>query len=604
MTGITIRKLAFGTPHFVERTTMGKARTPKVTKAQKQVEPTSVEVVYNLFDLPTAFHKAGLAGLVLLIESLRARLVLTSDEAHYTMTAITATFTFTEKLIDILFDDMYDAEPGQLKEKKAGTRNKKKVEAAEAKPKEAPPVPRFTALRGMLPDGDELWIKLWRDMIFQGPRSQPATWKPYKDRVAGKSYRLKDRNPWADLLSHHFALRNGQISTKKLSGSLLLGIQEETPEMVPCQGRLELNLLLHFWPLAVLVFVPQQLKAERKDGKLQITNEFVGYTLAVPEVSNLMDFLWQYPKVLSSFTKDARGYRPGQAVIDLPAESALAFLDDLALLTGLEVETGELRFSIGAVEYFHLVKDKRNVKTMAAGRVAPNQRLLSAYRAIVAPKDESINYRNPLFRQELLVALFDDQPWFRSFHRVLAIFEGEVFFRQNRKADEEKGPPRFALDIAKKFAHELKLFSNKLTRYKEMPEPAKAATQRPKPDLPVIVNGLVKCYLHALAETKQDCSLDKYRDSQKHVQWGKIPQEILDCFNEAKRKIAESMFMEFRSRKDQAFVDLFASRLFAIKQYLTEDAQLELADALVNSDNPERRDDLKTLTLLALSANS
>jgi CRISPR-associated protein Cmx8 len=363
-------------------------------------------------------------------------------------------------------------------------------------------------------------------------------------------------------------------------------------------GRAEENLLLHFWPLAVLLFVPQSVES---DGE----TDFVGCTLAVPDVANLTEFVSDYPKLLAALSKHARGYRPAQAVIVLPAEGALAFLDDLTILTGLQVESGELRFSIGAIEYLHLHKPPKqnNVKLMTAGRVAPNRRLLSGYRAIVSPKDESTRYRNPLFRRRLLAALFDDVPWYRPFGRTFLTFDEGVFVRQPHKADDEKGPPQFATDAAKKFRHEAKVFSEKLTTYEDMPESARVDTPRPKPKLPVIVNRVVYSYLLTLTEAKSGCSLDKYRDSQRRVQWDTIPSETLETFNEAKRKIAESLFLEFRSRKDQEFVDLFASRMFSAKQYLTEDERLELAAVLMNSDKSERRDDLKTLVLLSLSAN-
>jgi CRISPR-associated protein Cmx8 len=69
-----------------------------------------VDVLYDLFDLPTAFHKAGLAGLILLIESLKARQVLTADEAKYEVTSTQAIVTFTEPLVRKLMNDLYDAE--------------------------------------------------------------------------------------------------------------------------------------------------------------------------------------------------------------------------------------------------------------------------------------------------------------------------------------------------------------------------------------------------------------------------------------------------------------------------------------------------------------
>ena len=85
------------------------------------------------------------------------------------------------------------------------------------------------------------------------------------------------------------------------------------------EGRVDQTLLLHFWPLTVLIFVPQVIDS---DG----SNKFVGYSLAVPEVSDLESFCEDYPRLLARLPKDRRGYRPLAAVIDLPEQSALEFL--------------------------------------------------------------------------------------------------------------------------------------------------------------------------------------------------------------------------------------------------------------------------------------
>ena len=68
-----------------------------------------------------------------------------------------------------------------------------------------------------------------------------------------------------------------------MAGSLWLGAQAINAEAVPFQGRAEQNLLLHFWPLTALIFVPQQIDS---DGK----GDFVGYILAIPEVDDLENF--------------------------------------------------------------------------------------------------------------------------------------------------------------------------------------------------------------------------------------------------------------------------------------------------------------------------
>ena len=52
------------------------------------------------------------------------------------------------------------------------------------------------------------------------------------------------------------------------------------------------NLLLHFWTLAVQIFVPQQIE---RDG----SQKFLGYTIAVPEVTNLVDFPSEYRRLLN-----------------------------------------------------------------------------------------------------------------------------------------------------------------------------------------------------------------------------------------------------------------------------------------------------------------
>jgi CRISPR-associated protein Cmx8 len=317
------------------------------------------------------------------------------------------------------------------------------------------------------------------------------------------------------------------------------------------------------------------------------------YAVAIPEVQALADFVRDYPRMLADLARKALLYRPAAAVIDLPAEGALAFLDWLAVLTGLSVESSALRHWISAVEYLHLVKDGNNVKTAASGRVSPLPKLLVGYRAIVAPKEEKgqPRYRNSLFRRGLLLALLAGDKWYRPFRQILSIFDATVFMRQPRK-DDEKGPPQFADDATKKFVDETTLFNNSPERKERMVEAlAKAAPP------PVIVNRIVRGYLVARTQDKTGIKLESFTGDEDKIDWSKVPGD----FNDGKRKLAESLFLEFRSRRDQAFVDHFAATFFSVTQRLNEVDRLELANMLTVD---ERRGELKTLTLLALSANS
>src|SRR5437016_6096082 len=87
---------------------MAKTKVPTKPEA-RPVNPTEVAVAYDLFDLPTAFHKAGLAGLVLLLESLKARRVLKDGDVKSQLNPTSATISFTEPLLQKLMDDVYDA---------------------------------------------------------------------------------------------------------------------------------------------------------------------------------------------------------------------------------------------------------------------------------------------------------------------------------------------------------------------------------------------------------------------------------------------------------------------------------------------------------------
>lgn len=118
----------------------------------------------------------------------------------------------------------------------------------------------------------------------------------------------------------------------------------------------------------------------------------------------------------------------------------------------------------------------------------------------------------------------------------------------------------------------------------------------PDPDLLLmtLVHRLVRGYVNDRAQRKSGINLDKFKDGDK-INWDALPKE----FAEARRAVGESLFLEFRSRRDQAFVSHFSQTLFSAKQFLSEDQFTAIGHALLN-----RTDDVKTLTLMSLSANS
>src|SRR6185312_9578520 len=108
---------------------------------------------------------------------------------------------------------------------------------------------------------------------------------------------------WKDLLAREKARAKGTLATTELAGSLMLAVQAVTAEAVPFQDRVEAQLLLHFWILTARVFVPQRVDA---DGK----SEFVGYTLTIPEVGDLVKFCNHYKELLEKLEPKRNLYRP------------------------------------------------------------------------------------------------------------------------------------------------------------------------------------------------------------------------------------------------------------------------------------------------------
>jgi CRISPR-associated protein Cmx8 len=227
------------------------AKPAKPAEAAELSDPSELVVEYDLFELPTAFHKAGLAGLILLIESLKSRAILTADEAKYDVTPTGANVTFTEVLLRKLMDDIYDAEAKELavKSKWSGAEVVRTPTAAE---KEAgtPFVYRVVEPKGAFFDNvfdgkKEIWRKLWRDMLWNIPRARPTTREPYNQRAEGHSCK-EGLHASAELAKVGKARAKSSFHTAPLSSSLFPGAQAVNAENVAFEGRAEQNLLLHF----------------------------------------------------------------------------------------------------------------------------------------------------------------------------------------------------------------------------------------------------------------------------------------------------------------------------------------------------------------------
>jgi CRISPR-associated protein Cmx8 len=558
---------------------------------------TSVTITYDLFDLPTAQHKAGLAGLLLQIESMRARNIPQSQIPEVVESSATqAVIRFTEQSTQGIFDDVYDAEIVEVavKSKWQGEDPKREEEAEETDPETnkvkrskrfiydvVQPCGHF--LKGQFPDRDGLWLKLWRNMLWDIPRSKPTTRGPFKSRSERKPC-SEGAPAWKDLLAFEKARHKNEFRTDEVSSALLLGAQAVNAEGVPFVGRVEQTLLLHFWTLTVLVYVPQQIT---NDGD----GEFCGYVIAIPEVANLEDFCEDYTRLLKELPTDAQGYRPAAAVIDIPAQSALEFLEYLFRLTQQATNSTRLKYSVSSVEFLHLVKAGNNVKSMSSGRVVTQPRLLEKYRSIAKPGNQK--YRNSIFRAGLLKSLLNGDEWYESLDDVLMERPWPFFIRG------EKSPrklPWFSADAASRFQLSNSEFQGEV-KVHAMTDSNSTSAPASQTPLDLLVYRLITRYVHRKTEQKSNMKWSDF--SKTKTEKGDDKTEVPKEYREAREKIASDTFLAMRSRRKEDFIDYFTSSICSVGQFLREDEFHIVAEALLRSP-----DEVKTIAMLALSANS
>jgi CRISPR-associated protein Cmx8 len=574
------------------------------SRAVRKAEPETVTVTYHLSDLPTAPHKAGLAGLVLQARSMRDRGKPEEAVPSVELIPTSATVRFTKHSVQCLFDDLYDAGVMEVtvKSKWQGQAPIREEDVEELDPATGQLKrsrrfvyetlqPRGHFLHQHLPDPDSPfgWLKLWRSMVWAVPRSIPKTRIPYQQRAAGKPCK-EGADAWNHLVKAERARQEGRFYTAEVAGPLWLGAQATNAELVPFEGRAEQNLLLHFWPLTALVFAPRLV---RNDGE----TKFVGYALAIPEVADLEWFCEDYPRMLRDLPPDVRGYRPAAAVIDLPAQAALEFMQNLARLVRRAAEKKRTHDSVSSVEYLHVDKPGKTVKTMAAGRVATRPDVLDRYQAIAGRDGGAPRYGNPLFRSGLLLALLRQREWYECMAPMLAERPWPLFLRSERTP---RTLPLFAADAAEKFrtealSHQQEQEASSMTSAQS----AGPAAGPPSP-LPLLIHRLVQRYVQRKTEEKSGLRWDSFKDRKtKDEKTGRERVDVPQAYREAREKVAADAFLAMRSRREQDFVDYFTATVCSVGQRLREEEYRTVADALLL-----RPEEVKTLTLLALSANS
>lgn len=533
-----------------------------------------IELSYQLAELPSSQHRAGLAGLVLMVQELSNQPWFDDRENPLIELSLLDEYQSTLSLnlegLKALFDFTYQS----FKEERCTAtkiKNYERIEEVETTDKKGKSKTQkmyyysvIVPQGAFLPYWDEsdedinngLWVKLWRDMLWNIVRGVPATRNPFNNRCDGQIYSKDAENLWQDLKQPEKA--TGQ------SGNYYLGAMATTAENIPTKDSIRYQFLLNFAPFVFQIYRPSTIN---KDGK----REFNSYAIVIPDVANLKKFCRSFPTVLKDRDSSKFAYLPREAVIDLMDEGALDFFllqDRIARSVGDQ----SIRKSVLGAEIIHAEKIGNSIKFQAINYVEPISTMTDRYAQIKG------NYWCPWFRKQRLLNLLslqhnpnspDDEP--TEIHPWIGF--DSLLSRIPRKWLED---PYFSHDARQLFNVEILPTKGETTVNNQTTKIRKYAE---------IVYQVCQSYILGKLKSKYDLDWKQCQ--------GNTPKE--KEYNDKKTKIANEAFLAVRSRSEsQAFIEYFVSTLYP---FVKKDEFAQFAEDLFN-----KTDEIRALTLLALSS--
>lgn len=535
-----------------------------------------IELSYQLAELPSPQHRAGLAGLVLMVREIENQEILQHYESALleldNLDEFGVTVKFNLEGLKALFDLTFGA---FIEERSTETKIKDydrmeeiegKDDKGKIKIKKRYYYSVITPQGAFLPSLDEsaegnngIWIKLWRDMYWGIVRGVPATRNPFNSR-ANKDYGAYSN----DVVKQWTQLQNPD-KTIGQSGNYYLGAMASNAENIPTKDNIAHQFLLNFAPFVFQVYRPTTLD---KDGK----REFGSYALAIPDVANLEDFCDTFPDVLRNRDTKPLGYSPREAIIDLAEESALNYFI-LYNRISQNISQQDIQYNILGIEVIHTEKLGNNIKFYG------------------------FNYLEPITTQTDKYKQIKDEYWCTWFRKQrLKNFLNSIIYSEEEDKDKEI-PPWFGFDdllsrIPRKwlensqdyFSHDARtLFNEEILNPQGVTEMSEKTTKIR--EYAQIVYQVCQSYVMGKLENKYQLKWDKVKGNAK----------LEKDYSDHKTKIANEAFLAVRSRTEkQAFIEYFVSTLYP---FVKKEEFAQFAEDLFN-----KTDEIRALTLLALSS--
>lgn len=543
-------------------------------RAARAIPTGPVTIRYELAELPSSQHRAGLAGLVLAVRYLSrlgAKGICRVDD----VSPAGATFVADLEGMKALFDLVYAAAAGEapspsIRKDRNGNpvppaRSEETREVHAKTGRESVKVthfypmviPRLEVARDLDPtssgpDHEGLWSKLLRDMVWSILRGIPKTREPFDARSEGRA---------TDDATKAMAQLANADSAVELPSTYYLGAQAKSAENVPFRDKARAQFLLHFWPLVAGVYAPE---IEKRDGV-----ERPGFAVVVPDVADLEAFTEELPFALKQRSTEAAAFRPRDAVVSLPEEAGLAALALLwARLARAEARRGTADL-VTAVDVILADKERNSIKLLAVSRIDPVDSMIDEYATLRR------ELWDPLFRARVVSNLLHQRPWWSGFNRLFATIDANRVLPGGDEAQRKR---------ARAFAHDVRIKLGTDGKETEMSD----LDKQPK-TLEELLLQIVSVYLARKLKGKG-------------LEWDAAkgdPGRERE-YRDTRADLARSAFLQVRSRTSaDDFREYFAGTLCSTGQPMNDESFQTLTRAL--KTQPE---DVRTLTLLALSAKA
>lgn len=277
-------------------------------------------------DLPSAQHRAGLAGLVLLVQWLGQRSNRAGICKITKLDQYGAIFEIDREGMRSLFNELFAAS-WQPREKEEGKRDA---------------VPTGAFLAEFDPSGTEKnWLSLWQELVVRILRNKSRNRLPFVARAEGQETKEAE-NYWEKLIAN---------STEEISGTYLLGARAKNAELTPFLTTARLKFLLHFWPLVIWV-----------NRLMRLGKDKTSYFIAIPDVFDLKLFCKTFPKLFRQQGTEKTGAKiPKASLVSVPAGVSLEALYVIDEISPLYSAHTSLRQAILGIEIYQAIRTKHDI---------------------------------------------------------------------------------------------------------------------------------------------------------------------------------------------------------------------------------------------------